>query len=379
MGVRGGREPPACRCSRGSEFRGIRPHNPGEPLNRVDWKATARTGNLMLRETEDPADGGVTVLLNGAAAQVAGQPPHDNFELAVEAAGSLADYALRTGHATTLLLPENGWRPARLTPDAGGHVRLLETLAGVTPRGLAQLGPTLRALIAGGRRPERTRMVILVVLALDDALVRALIALHREGLRAAVVHVPAASFAPAAAAESSSPGLALAAAGVGYTRLGRDDDLLAALAKPAPGPARTRAMKTTRKLLYFASFFGIALTAALAIDHIGTTVDRRAAGRRGRRRLPGRRAGARAPARVAARPRPRPARRLPAAARPGVRPGGRPRDRGAGSPSCSSRCAPARRPTRATRSRSTWRRRLTCLSCSPSSSTRPSHSPPSWR
>ena len=33
-----------------SEFRGIRPHEPGEPLNRVDWKSTAKTGSLMLRE-----------------------------------------------------------------------------------------------------------------------------------------------------------------------------------------------------------------------------------------------------------------------------------------------------------------------------------------
>ena len=230
MGVRGAgsRRVPMLR---GSEFRGIRPHNPGEPLNRVDWKTTARTGNLMLRETEDPADGGVTVLLNGATAQVGGEPPRDNFEFAVEAAGSLADYALRTGHATTLLLPENGWRPTRLTPDANGHVRLAEILAGVTPRGLSQLGPALRALVAGGRRPERTRMVILVLLALDDGLVRELIALRREGLRTAVVHVPAGSLVPAAA--SSSLGLALASAGVGYLQLGRDDDLHAALSRPA--------------------------------------------------------------------------------------------------------------------------------------------------
>jgi uncharacterized protein (DUF58 family) len=217
---------------RGSDFRSIRLHEPGEPLNRVDWKATAKTGNLMLRETEDPADSDVTLLLNGAAKHIGGEP-ESNFELAVEAAGSLADYALRIGNATTLLLPEHDWRPIRLTPDANGHVRLLQILAGVKPQGLAQLGPSLRGLIAGRRRSERTRTVILVVTAMDDVLVRELVTLGREGLTAAVVHVPADTFPPSAAAESSSLQPALAAAGVRYIRLSRDEDLLAALSLPA--------------------------------------------------------------------------------------------------------------------------------------------------
>lgn len=221
---------------RGSEFRGVRPHSPGEPLNRVDWKSTAKTGNLMLRETEDPADGGVTVLLNGAPAHVGGEQPKDNFELAVEAAGSLADYALRGGRATTLLLPDHEWRPIRLTPGADGHVRLLEILAGVRPRGLEQLGSSLPALVVTGRRPEQARIVILVVLALDEGLVRELVALRGKGLRAWVVHVPAGSFMPAAAtAAGASLGLALRAAGIGYLALGRGDDLAAALSTPVMG------------------------------------------------------------------------------------------------------------------------------------------------
>jgi len=214
----------------GSEFRGIRPHSPGEPLNRVDWKATAKTGNLMLRETEDAANGDVTLLLNGAAPHVGGQPPETSFELAVQAAGSIADYALRAGHATTLLVPENEWRPIRLAPDANGHLRLLEILAGVTPRGLADLGPSLRALVADPRLFERTRMLTVVVLSLDRGLMRALIALQKQGLRVSVVHVPASSFVPAVStAESSSLRLALSAAGVGYFAVSRGDDLRAAL------------------------------------------------------------------------------------------------------------------------------------------------------
>ncbi len=223
----GGRRLPSLR---GSEFRAIRPHYPGEPLNRVDWKATAKTGSLMLRETEDAVSGDVTVLLNGAAPHVAGELPETNFELAVQVAGSVADYVLRTGQAATLLLPEHEWRPVRLAPDARGHDRLLEILAGAGPRGIAQLGPSLQGLLAEGRLLERTRVLTLVVLSLDRGLVRALVALRQEGLRVSVVHVGAASFASAAPSpESLSLGLALSAAGIGYLALGRGDDLAAAL------------------------------------------------------------------------------------------------------------------------------------------------------
>ena len=44
-------------CPRSTPLvRGVRPHEPGEPLNRVDWKSTAKIGSLMLREMEAATD-----------------------------------------------------------------------------------------------------------------------------------------------------------------------------------------------------------------------------------------------------------------------------------------------------------------------------------
>jgi uncharacterized protein (DUF58 family) len=250
----------------GYEFHGLRPYSPGEPLNRVDWKATAKTSSLMLRETEDAADSDVTVLLNGVASQVAGEPTATNFELAVRAAGSIADYALRTGRAATLLIPEGDWLPVRLAPGAGGRVRLLETLAATNPEGLSQLGPRVRHLVARGRPLQRGQSLALVLLALDVELARELISLRRCGLRVAVVHVPAAPFgrpsprltasdfaAPVAdrpggtAADSETGNLAgtLQAAGVTYRALGPDDDLNAVLALPNPVRAGAALPSTT--------------------------------------------------------------------------------------------------------------------------------------
>jgi len=237
----------------GYEFHGLRPYSPGEPLNRVDWKATAKTASLMLRETEDAADSDVTVLLNGVASQVAGPATSTNFELAVQAAGSIADYALRTGRAATLLVPENDWLPVRLTPGASGRVRLLEALAATDFDGLSELGPRLRRLVAGGRPLQRGQTLALVLLALDAELARELITLRRCGLRVAVVHVPAKPFrTPSSRPTPSGPivpvvgrpgdtstpadieslASTLQAAGVTYRALGPGDDLHAVLALP---------------------------------------------------------------------------------------------------------------------------------------------------
>ena len=241
-----------------AEFRGIRPHYPGEPLSHVDWKSTAKTGNLMLREMDDPTSGDITVLLDGTAALLVGEPPQSNFELAVQAAGSLADYILGTGRAVELLQHDSRWQQTHLTPGFNGRCRLLDILAAATPDARSPLSATLRRLHAGGGRLSRTQILTLVVLSLDADLSRALIALRKEGLRVSVIHIEAGSFAgrgggsfagpgvgaaagaivrgAAGAAAGNTPDLpvALTAAGVPCLTLARGDDLRAALSLSHP-------------------------------------------------------------------------------------------------------------------------------------------------
>jgi uncharacterized protein (DUF58 family) len=219
------------------EFRGIRPHDPGEPLNRVDWKATAKTGSLMLREMEAASEDDLTVLLSGAAACDAGEPPDSSFETAVRAAGSMAAFTLRGGHAVSLLLPERDWRPVRLMPDAASHRKLLGALAEAEPTGPERLGPSLTAIL-GGREQTRRRVLALVVLGLDRDLASAVVRLRRQGVAVSLVHVAA---TPPIDADEDDLGAEIAAAGVRYVRLERGEDLHAALAAaPARRPVRAR-------------------------------------------------------------------------------------------------------------------------------------------
>jgi uncharacterized protein (DUF58 family) len=218
-----------------SEFRGIRPHYPGEPLSHVDWKSTAKTGALMLREMDDPTSGDVTLLLDGTASRVVGQPPQTNYELAVQATGSVADFALRAGRAVNLLFHENQWRQARLSPDAKGRRQLLETLAAAAADATTPLHFALRRLGVNGGRPMRTQILTVTVLSLDEELAHALIALRREGVQISVISVLPGSFTSSAipagtpVGQGQGPLLSLASRGVLCLSLNRGDDLRSAL------------------------------------------------------------------------------------------------------------------------------------------------------
>jgi uncharacterized protein (DUF58 family) len=228
----------------GAEFRSIRPHYPGEPLNHVDWKATARTGNLMLREMDDPTSGDITMLLEGTGSQVVGELPETNFDLAVQAAGSVADFALRAGRGVSLLRPERRWRRVRLSPDTDGRRRLLESLAEATPSAAMRLGPSLRTLLANGRPLMRARTLVFVVLQVDRELVHSLSALREEGSHISVIHVAADSFTGASPTdETRGLLLSLATAGVRCLTIGRNDDLYTALSLTRTEAPRARILR----------------------------------------------------------------------------------------------------------------------------------------
>lgn len=71
----------------GYDLHGIREHAYGESLRRVDWKTTARTGRLMVREIEDDSGSGLAIVVDLDAALLDGP--------AVDAAVRVAATAVR--------------------------------------------------------------------------------------------------------------------------------------------------------------------------------------------------------------------------------------------------------------------------------------------
>ncbi|MGY1679459.1 DUF58 domain-containing protein [Geodermatophilus sp. SYSU D01176] len=147
-----------------------RPYRHGDDLRKVHWRATARTGELMVRLEERPWKAQVTLLLDTrsrahliARPTPAGRravtatgpdtPPPDSLEWLVEAAASIGSELIARG-ATVRVVTEG----AELTAvDSGaglGAEELLDRLAGVAPSRLAGLAPGLTLLSrAAGEGP----------------------------------------------------------------------------------------------------------------------------------------------------------------------------------------------------------------------------------
>lgn len=146
-----------------------RPYRQGDDLRKVHWRATARTGELMVRLEERPWRAQATLLLDTRARAhllarsrpadrraVAGPdaPPEDSFEWLVEAAASIGAHLIARG--ATLRVVTEGAELAGAEAGARGlgAAELLDRLAEMAPSRLAGLGPGLALLSrAAGEGP----------------------------------------------------------------------------------------------------------------------------------------------------------------------------------------------------------------------------------
>jgi uncharacterized protein (DUF58 family) len=76
---------------------GVRPFERGDSLNRIHWRATARTGALQSKVYEPSCIAGATIVLNFHAAAFGQKNPGYRQELAVTAAASLANAVYQMG------------------------------------------------------------------------------------------------------------------------------------------------------------------------------------------------------------------------------------------------------------------------------------------
>lgn len=85
----------------GSEFHSQREYVPGDDLRRINWKSSARAGELIVRETAVDGVQRCVVVLDTLASQY----DDDGFERAVVAAASVVAGAVAMGIATRLVAP----------------------------------------------------------------------------------------------------------------------------------------------------------------------------------------------------------------------------------------------------------------------------------
>lgn len=116
---------------------GIREYRPGDPLGNINWKATARTGELQVHKRDYTADHRLMIFLNLETSDSMWRTviEPERIELGIRYAATVAEHALRNGlaagFASNARLADGPKEPIRIEPHAASDqlTLLLETMA----------------------------------------------------------------------------------------------------------------------------------------------------------------------------------------------------------------------------------------------------------
>ena len=123
------------RPGQGLEFYGIGEYHTGDPLRRVNWRASARVGHLMLNQFMNEAGGETVLVLDLRSTSRIGTPPNTCADYSVRAAAALSHRLLRDRNRVGLLAV--GERIIKIPPGFGRRqferiiVGLISTKVGV--------------------------------------------------------------------------------------------------------------------------------------------------------------------------------------------------------------------------------------------------------
>lgn len=209
-----------------------RDYRPGDEVRRIDWKASARSGALMVRSEENPWRSSVTILVDLRRSAHAGVPPDSTVDLALTAAASVGCMALEHGWDIDVRTTDDVliFAGSPLTGVAQERRELLHALATVPTSGSEVPSPTLRHTADVTSRGP----VVLVTSDLSAGSPRLLASIGAHSRQRLLLGVDARGWRGEGAREAAGdPAAALggfAAAGWRATLVGRGADLRSAWA-----------------------------------------------------------------------------------------------------------------------------------------------------
>ena len=169
----------------------VRPYAPGDSMNRIHWKLTARHGEIQVKEFDLEQTADAWIILDLQRAIQTGRGDESTTEAAIRAAAAIADKALTENRAVGMTV--NARRPAYLPPDRGGrqHLKIMQLLAALEPDGEA---PLVEALVQSVGRLRRGMTAVVITASVEPAWVRVLATLRGRGVASVVVLVDAPAF-----------------------------------------------------------------------------------------------------------------------------------------------------------------------------------------
>jgi uncharacterized protein (DUF58 family) len=181
---------------------GVRDYAPGDSLNRVHWRSTARQEAFMVKTFDLEPSGDLWIVLDMDAAVQAGQEEESTEEYAVILAASLADRTLRQNRAVGLAAYGTMSSPQAPTPEPlpilvlpqkgqAQRWRILRALATVRAGGI---WPLHRVLTEMDRNLGRGMTLAIITPSCDPGWVAGLLPPMRRGVTPTAVLLDAATF-----------------------------------------------------------------------------------------------------------------------------------------------------------------------------------------
>ena len=111
------------RAGEGSEIRELRDHQPGDPLRRVAWAASARRGKLLVRETEDESQTARVLVVDVSATMRGDERGGAKIDYVIELVAQAARQSVASGDRLGLVAFDR--RVVALVPpgDGAAHMR----------------------------------------------------------------------------------------------------------------------------------------------------------------------------------------------------------------------------------------------------------------
>ena len=172
----------------------VRPYAPGDSMNRIHWRTTARTGEIQVKEFDLEQTADAWIFMDLDAANEGGSGDDSTTESAVRAAASIADKALSENRAVGLTVSAHRMTVVPADRGARQRLKILQLLAAVEADGRT---PLSEALVTGVNRLRRGMTAIVVTSSQDASFVRPLATLRTRGISAVVVLLDLAQFEPA--------------------------------------------------------------------------------------------------------------------------------------------------------------------------------------
>jgi uncharacterized protein (DUF58 family) len=181
---------------------GVRAYTPGDSLNRIHWRTTARTDTLMVKTFDLEPSGDLWIVLDLDASVQAGEGEESTEEYGVILASSLADRVLRQNRAVGLVaygtagsqdVPDPTPLPTIVQPQKGQaqRWRILHALATVRVGGK---WPLERALAEMDRNLGRGMTLAVITPSCTSAWVASLLPPMRRGVAPAILLLDPSSF-----------------------------------------------------------------------------------------------------------------------------------------------------------------------------------------